>query len=216
MHVPLYKRLVSFLYPVCVERRFSSIHPVLDLYLHRNQWQLATDDSIYSDGRRYRPLLSAFKKIRKKLSGVNNVLVLGTGLGSAVHILEHMGLHPAYTLVELDNTVLKMAIELMPRNRLRRINPVCMDAEIFMHTIKPRYQLIICDVFINRDVPAFVPSITFLEECKKTLQPSGNFILNYIEKSKTATSELRQLMDNAFPGYSVIEFGINKIFVAAV
>jgi spermidine synthase len=215
LNIPFYKRLLSFLYPVCIERRSSPFHPVLDLYLHRNQWQLATEDAFYSDGKRYRPLLAAFKKIRRELATAHHVLVLGTGLASAVHILEHMGFHPVYTLVDIDEAVLGLAIELMPRHHLPRIEAVCMDAQLFMQQNTHRYPLIVCDVFIGRDVPDFVSSVIFLEQCKTSLQPGGRFILNYLEKSKSLYRDMCRLMDHVYPGYTRIEFGINKIFVAS-
>ena len=208
--------MLSFLYPVCIERRSSSVHPELCLYLRRNQWQLATDDAWYSDGKRYRPLLTAFKKIKQELPMVHRVLVLGTGLASAVHILEHMNFHPAYTLVDIDEAVLTLAIELMPRQNLSRIEAVCLDAQLFMQENKKLYPLIVCDVFIGRSIPVFVSSAAFLEQCKASLQPGGRFILNYLEISKSLYREMCQLMDHIFPGYTRIEFGINKIFVASV
>jgi spermidine synthase len=186
------------------------------LYLYRNQWQLATADAFYSNGKRYRPLLVAFKKIKQELPMVHHVLLLGTGLASAVHILEHMNFHPAFTLVEIDKAVLTLAIELMPPQNLSRIEPVCMDAQLFMQENKKVYPLIVCDVFIGRSVPDFVSSAVFLEQCKTSLQPGGHFILNYLEISKSLYQEICRLMDHIFPGYSRIEFGINKIFVASV
>ncbi|MGN6294132.1 MAG: methyltransferase domain-containing protein [Chitinophagaceae bacterium] len=215
MKIPFHKRLLSFLYPICIERRSSPLHPVLDLYLHRNQWQLATEDAWYSNGRRYRPLLTAFKQIKEELAMVDHVLVLGTGLASAVQILENMGFHPAYTLVDIDKNVLDLAIELLPEHNLSRIEAVCMDAELFMQENKKQYPLIVCDVFMGRNVPDFVSSATFLEQCKSGLQSGGRFVLNYLEKSKSLDQEICSLMDRVFPGYRRIEFGINKIFVAS-
>ncbi|MCG2613502.1 hypothetical protein LZZ85_04385 [Terrimonas sp. NA20] len=213
MKTPFYKRLLSFLYPVCIEQRSSPLHPVLDLYLYRNQWQLGTKDAWYSDGKRYRPLRTAFRKIRHELSGTHHVLVLGTGLASAVHILEDMGFHPAYTLVDIDNDILLLAVELMPAYDLTRVELVCMDAQLFMQHNQKKYPLIVCDVFMGRNVPGFVSSATFLEQCKAGLQPGGRLILNYLEKGKPLYQEMCQLMDRVFPGYVLIEFGINKIFL---
>ena len=216
MQIPRYKRLLSFLYAICIERRSSPLHPVLDLYLRRNQWQLATEDAWYSDGRRYRPLLAAFRKIREELTTVNHVLVLGTGLASAVHILEDMGLHPDFTLVDIDSVVLDLAIELMPVHNLSRIEPVCMDAQQFMQNNRTLYPMIVCDVFMGRTVPGFISSATFLEQCRTSLQPGGRFILNYLEKSRSLCRETCSLMRDVFPGHTRIEFGINKIFMASV
>lgn len=187
---------------------------MLNLYLYRDQWQLATDDAVYSDGKRYRPLLTAFKQMRQELPMVQHVLLLGTGLASAVHILDHMGFHPNYTLVDIDEAVLTLAMELMPAGNLSRIEPVCMDARLFMEKNKKRYPLIACDVFIGRNVPGFVSSRAFLEQCKTSLQPGGHFILNYLEIDNSLYREICSLMDRVFPGYTRIEFGLNKIFVA--
>lgn len=189
---------------------------MLELYLRRNQWQLATEDAWYSDGRRYRPLLTAFKKIKKELCVINDVLVLGTGLASAVHILEDMGIHPHFTLVDIDRIVLDLAIELMPAHNLSQIDPVCMDAQQFMQSNRTRYPLIVCDVFMGQAVPGFVSSRLFLQQCRTGLQPGGRFILNYVEKSKDLYREICAVMRDVFPGYTSIEFGINKIFVASV
>jgi spermidine synthase len=208
--------LLSFLYSICIERRSSPLHPVLELYLRRNQWQLATDDAWYSDGKRYRPLLAAFKSIRKELEMVNNVLVLGTGLASAVHILDDMGLHPDFTLVDIDSVVLDLAVELMPVHNQPRIHPVCIDAQQFMQSNKTLYPLIVCDVFMGQTVPGFVSSAAFLDQCRISLQPGGRFILNYLEKSKSLYMEICVLMREMFPVCTRIEFGDNKIFVASV
>ncbi len=216
LEIPRYKQLLSFLYPICIERRSSPLHPVLDLYLRRNQWQLATEDAWYSDGRRYRPLLAAFKSIRNELALVNHVLVLGTGLASAVHILDDMGIHPDFTLVDIDRVVLDLAVELMPLHNHARINPVCIDAQEFMQTNKTLYPLIVCDVFMGQTVPGFVSSAAFLEQCRMSLLPGGRFILNYLEKSKALYTQTCALMRDIFPGYTRIEFGVNKIFVASV
>lgn len=189
---------------------------MLELYLRRDQWQLATEDAWYSDGRRYRPLLTAFKKIREELFGIDHVLVLGTGLASAVHILDDMGLHPGFTLIDIDSVILELAIDLMPPHNLSRIEPVCIDAREFMQHNRMLYPLIVCDVFMGRTVPGFVSSPGFLQQCRISLQPGGHFILNYLEQSKSLYHEICALMHDIFPGYRRIEFGINKIFVASV
>lgn len=215
LKIPVYKRIFSYLYPVCIERRSSVLHPVLELYLYRNQWQLATEDAYYSDGKRYGPLLAAFKKIKPELPSVDRMLVLGTGLASAVQILEDMGFHPACTLVDIDNTVLDLAIELMPGNDHSHIDSVCMDAQMFIQENTSRYPLIVCDVFMGRNVPDFVASTLFLQKCKAGLQKGGRFILNYIEKSQSSYNEICSQMDRVFPGYTCVGLGMNKIFLAS-
>lgn len=112
MQLTFFQIIGSLFYPVLIRRASSAVNPVLELYRYRGRWQLATADALYSDGGQYRPLLAAFRTLKPQLPAVKNMLVLGTGLGSAVQILHEMGHHPACTLVELDEKVLQWALEL--------------------------------------------------------------------------------------------------------
>jgi len=196
-----------------MERRSSAVNPLLDVYLYCGRWQLATADALYSDGDRYRPLRAAFRHIRGGLAAVQDMLLLGTGLGSAVHILHRMGFHPRATLVELDEVVLALAAERMPAGTEGRLTPVCADAAAYMQQQRATYDLVVVDLFIGREVPAFVTGAPFLEQCFRSLRSGGYFVFNYIPESASAYTAVQALLRQRFPGYGLLEFGINKVFV---
>src|ERR1044072_5212819 len=114
MRLTRFQRLLSYLYPIRVRSSSSPENPVLELLYYQGRWQLGSVDVLYSDGHRYRPLGAPFKAVRHRLARLEEVVVLGTGLGSAVAILNRQGFHPPFTLVELDGVVLDWALELMP------------------------------------------------------------------------------------------------------
>jgi spermidine synthase len=211
--VPLSKRLLSYLYPVCIGQRSSEVNPVLDLFLYRNQWQLATSDALYSDGNRYRPLAIAFKVIKEHLPDIKNVLLLGTGLGSAVRMMHKIGHKVDTTLVDIDEEVMKWALELMPEEIAVNTRPVCEDAQVFLRTNEDMYDLIIVDVFLGRVVPEFVGTDDFLKKCRRRLNPGGHFILNYIVNNEDEWRAMQDVVNANFNHPKIVENGINRIII---
>lgn len=199
-----------------IRKSSSTKNSVLELFLFRGQYQLGTYNALYSDGSRYVPLVTAFKALKPNLPGVGKVLVLGTGLGSAVQILDKQGFRPAFTLVENDVTILNWAMELLPDTLKNNIKPVCEDADIYMQQQSEMYDLVVIDVFTNRVVPAFVTTIEFLNKCRRSIHPGGHLVLNYIvnlnEEWKLASANINEV----FTSNRVIDHGINKIVIASV
>src|ERR1043165_7591420 len=147
------QKIQGLLYPIRIRTSSSALNPVLELYYYQGRYILATKDAIYSDGEKYRPLVKAFEspRLQSALSHVRNVLVLGTGLASAVHILSAKGFHPQFTLVEIDALVLEWAQEFLPANV--QVQAVNEDAFTFIAKDIHSYDLVIVDIFFGRDVP---------------------------------------------------------------
>lgn len=214
MRLSFLKRLLSYLYPVKVKKSASAVNPVLELFYYQGQWQLATEDAVYSDGTRYRPLTLAFQKLKKELPNVQNILVLGTGLGSAVTILDQMKLHPSMTLVELDAQIIKWTKETLPQHLLPQLKFICDDAALFMEKNQERYDLVIVDIFNSRIVPAFVMTEKFLAQCKNALNKNGRLVLNYIINQKENWETSQENFSQIFPNHTIYESGLNRIFIA--
>lgn len=216
MRLTLLQRFRSYFYPLIVRRESSDLNPVLDLLYYRGHWQLATADALYSDGIHYRPLVTAFKAIKPFLPQIKNVLVLGTGLASAVQILNAQGFHPAFTLVELDSKVLELAMEFMPARAAPDIRPVCVDAEQFVRNHQVKYDLLIVDVFNGRDVPEFVLGPEFIRNCAACLAPKGILLLNYMVNSVKDEGKAKAALGAAFKNIRELSLGINRVYIATV
>lgn len=209
IRISLFRRLLSWLYPVTIRRTATSENPLLELSRYRGQWQLGTKDAIYSDGDRYRPLVLGFDCIRHDLPGISHVLLLGGGLGSGVMILHRMGYTPHCTLVEVDPLVLQWAEAVSVASA--QVTYIAADAASFMARDTSLYGLIVVDIFKGRQVPAFVLTNTFLQTCRLRLQPGGVMLLNYIVNDKTAWQGFEQVFCSVFPVTKVISYGINRI-----
>lgn len=213
--IPFYKKLLSYIVPVRIEKTRGTENPYLELLYYRGQYQLATKDALYSDGDRYRPLNIAFTKINNVLGDVKSVLVLGTGIGSAVTILNKKGYQPAFTLVEYDATVLKIAVKHLG-DFAERITPVCANAENFMNANKEQYDIVVVDVFNSRVVPEFVTTKKFLEQCRSAMHTQGYVILNYIVQEEEEWRKADTTIREVFPNSVCVDDGLNRIIIATV
>lgn len=213
--VPLYKKILSMVYPVLIRTaEESDRYPLPQLYLYRGQYQVATHDALYSDGTRYRPLKIAYSKLADKLPAVKNVLVLGTGLGSAVHILHNKGYQPEYTLVDYDKTTLRWAMELLPEGVATRTTPILTDAQGFIETHEKMYDLIVVDIFKGRVVPAFVMTNAFLQNCRRCMKPTASLVLNYMVNNEAEWQDALKAFSMVFPRHQVIATSINRLLIA--
>lgn len=213
--ISILQKIFSYIIPIRLRRSSGKDTPFLELLFYRGQYQLATEDALYSDGNRYTPLKVAFKHIGNDLANVKSVLMLGTGLASGVQILSKKGYYPNYTLVEYDNTILKWAIELLP-NVHQQIQPVCADAQHFMKGNTLKYDIVIVDIFNSRIVPSFVITQEFMLQCKDAINDKGYLVFNYIVQSNEDWQPVDQLLRNVFAQCYCIDNDLNRIVIARV
>ncbi len=214
--IPLYKRVLSYLKPVWLRYEKSANNPYLEVLLYRNRLQLATEDALYSDGDQYTPALEIARHFKKQLPTFESVLLLGVGMGSTVQVFRKLGCNAMYTLVEIDQVVLRLALEGLEKDSGAKLHPICTDAAKFMEENTEQYSFLFIDIFQSRVVPEFVSSRLFLAHCKRALTSNGCIAFNYIVSQR---SELDTTLNNfatVFPNYKILESGINRIFVATV
>lgn len=150
------------------------------------------------------------------LYNVKDVLILGTGLGSAAQILHAKGVKPAYTFVEYDETILQWAMQTLHADVVAKSKAVCADALLFMNDYKQQQDMLVVDIFNSRVVPAFVTTEDFLKKCRRCIKPGGHFVLNYIVLKNTNWTTVEQNIKSVFPNLTILENGINRIIVATV
>ena len=186
----------------------------LDLLLTQDRLQLATGDVLYSDGDKYLPAIIVYQHLSKFLKTTHSVLVLGSGMGSIMQVMNANGCVAHYTLVEKDRLILKWAMEFAPKVGENRILPVCDDAGAFMRSNSTTYDFIFIDIFYGRDVPDFVVSPEFLMQCRSALKSGGRLALNYIADDPQRWAEVETVFAALYPGYAVLGVNVNKILIA--
>jgi spermidine synthase len=181
--------------------------------LYCNRLQLATRFALYSDGVKYLPAVRFVGAFRKSLLQVKDVLVLGTGLGSVVSVLRDSGIYPNFTLVELDEVVLDLAMQVHCAPKRGAITPVCGDAQGFMARNSRKFDLVFVDVFIGKLVPDFVRSTEFLMQCSKAVERGGLICINYIVDDPEEWEEFSETFREVFVEVKVLAFETNRLLV---
>lgn len=194
----------------------GEFNPHLEILLYRNRLQLATRDALYSDGDQYSPALKILKDVASELPRLKHMLMFGVGLGSFAQIVYKMGFRPQFTLVEIDKTVLSLAVDNFNAALLPLVRPVNMDAQLFLNNDQQQYDLIFIDIFIGREVPLFVVKSDFLLACRSRLKPKGILALNYIINNEREWNIVQNNMSIIFPKCKIIESDINRLFIAEV
>lgn len=209
-------RLQSLFFPVRIRKAASEHNSFLELLYFRGRYILATEDAIYSDGRKYRPLLAAFAspELEPRLGAVRDVLVLGTGLASAVHILEGRGIRPFFTLVEIDKVILDWAVEFLPPGAKPRVKAVRSDAFAFVQSETARYDMVIVDIFFGRSVPDQVTGADFLGHCRELMRPDSVLVLNYMLAPDNDPQKAKAALEATFTNVAELSFGLNKVYLA--
>ena len=109
--LPWYKKALGYIVPITTTYHETDKHPNLKVKYYQGQWQLESEDALYSDGYRYSPFRMAYDHLHKqnKLLPVHNFLLIGGGLGSALLRLQKVYKRfPAATLVEYDGDIIEL------------------------------------------------------------------------------------------------------------
>ena len=203
------------LFPVKIESSKGTSTPELTLYYFQGRWQLSAATALYSDGSVYKPLLLAFKYLQKERAKITNMLVLGAGLGSAVEVLARFNCYPSSTLVEIDPQIIAWANDLLHHQKsTTETKWICQDASDFIQTNRQCYDLVVLDIFEDRQVPNFVCTDSFLSACKNAVhKDKGILIFNYIINNERDWETLLALMQSIFIIQHIIAIGINRILI---
>ncbi len=215
MHIPAYKRLLSYLYPQILKVGRSKYNPRLELSFYKNQYQLATEDALYSDGDRYAPLKLAFSHLQDKMPQVKNMQVLGAGLGSAASVADSMGFHPDITLIDRDPLIVEWSNEIWS-DKNQHVHFICADAVDYIQHTQEHYDMLVVDIFNSRVVPPFATQTEFLQNCLRILNRGGSFVLNYMVNDEVEWLQVQKQILSVIPNAEILSNGLNRIFTAIV
>ena len=199
MKQPLWKRLLSYIFEFHVESTSSEHNPHLYVSLRKGRYQLSTANAIYSFEDLYDNFQEAFKKINLDQISIQNVLILGFGLGSIPIILEqNFEKKYHYTGIEIDEEVLYLANKYAIPGINSGIELVCTDAVNFVKLATTKYDMITVDLFQDDIIPQQFEQLAFLENLKNLLTPKGILLYNRLAFNKEDIKLSKFFYQNAF------------------
>ena len=218
MKQPLWKRILSYIKDVHIESSTSIYNDQLDVLLVKGEYQLVTPEAIYSYGNKYDNFFQAFDDINLESRNIQDVLLLGLGLGSIPYMLEkHYHKDYIYTAVEIDDDIVHLASKYVLNYLKSEITTTCTDAMHFVVIDPNKYDLIAMDVFVSDYIPEAFETEEFLNDLKDSLTENGILLFNrlyYFEKDKVKTKKyFENTFKKIFPKGRYIEINGNWILV---
>ena len=185
MQQPFWKKILSYVYEFHIESIYSDINETLHVSLSQGRYQLSTQNAIYSFGDLYSNYYLAFEQIDFDKHKIENVLILGFGLGSIPMMLEKNFRQAFnYTGVEIDECVIYLAEKYVTNTLKSPINIFTADALTFVEICEQQFDLICVDIFLDDVIPDDFQQQDFLQAVKSLLNKDGIILYNRLAQTK--------------------------------
>jgi spermidine synthase len=199
MHIPIWKKWISQVLPLTLETASSDQNPDLAVMLDRGRLQLLSGNAIYSWDDLYHNFTIAFGTFDLDEEPIEDVLVLGFGLGSVPFILEKIFERTYhYTGVEWDETVAALASKYTLSRLSSPVEMVTADASIFIEVTQAKFDLVAIDIFEDDRTPDQFETVEFLEACAKRLRPGGLLLYNRLYNSPRNVRNTSHFFESTF------------------
>jgi ubiquinone/menaquinone biosynthesis C-methylase UbiE len=174
--------LLSFIYPILIEKIPSQINGDLELSLQNGKLVVDSELANYS----YGSLHDVFRKIIKEIHFAEDkrqVLILGFGAGSIATILnKEKALQVNIDGVDLDSVLFEIY-----KKHFVSAEQDCKlyedDVIHYLENCQKSYDYIFIDVFVNLDVPKTLRTQYFLDLLQKVSTPATQIAMNTMLKT---------------------------------
>lgn len=175
------QQLLSYVSGTIVEKRPSAVSGELEVWYQNGTYVLHSPDANYSFDTLHKIFQKTFRKFEVKKRSPKNALILGFGAGSVASILcDELNLSPEITGVELDPEVIDLAKKYFQLNRYKKLSIHITDAAEFIQQNKSTYDLVVSDVFIDKQVPESVVQKSYAEDLVRLTALDGMGMMNWI------------------------------------
>ena len=173
-------KYLSFLIPVNVVKKKSTINKSLEVTWNNGQLVLDSKNTNYSFGSLQRILRKGLKYIGfERIRNFNSILVLGVAGGSVIETLvEEIKFKGKITGVEIDTEIVQIAKDYFNIDRFTNLELIADDAFEFILKTKENYDLIIIDIFQDTQMPNFLFQDFFIQRINSLLNPEGFILFN--------------------------------------
>ena len=199
MQIPWWKKWWSYLFEIHVESTSSYYNEDLHVSIVDGRYQLTTPTAIYSWADKYDNFKLAFDKLKFDAIKIEDVLILGFGMGSIPYMLEKTFKKEfRYTGVEIDEEVIYLASKYVISSLSSDIHIVQADASSFIHVDQNRYDLITMDVFVGHEIPSVFLTREYLESLKESLSEGGILMYNMLAQRPSDRDAASQFFEEHF------------------
>jgi spermidine synthase len=208
-----YSRIVNSFTESVVFRTNSKFNSILEVVRSGNHLILDAKSVNYSYGGLHNAFRQLFRKIRIDKMKVGNVLILGFGAGSVASIIQkEYRIDCMITGVEIDPEVLKIGKDYFNFNSFSNLELIEQDAFHFMKHNNNTFDLVVVDLYIDKNVPTQAETVEFADLIRKALETGGQLIFNkwiYDIASRESAERLEEVLGNTFSNLRIYRTGHN-------
>lgn len=219
-HFNKWQWLQSFFTPVLLHEVSSEKNPVLSVALENGELVLNGQTVNLSHGSLKAAFDAVFEAYHLAFRPIENVLVLGLGVGSIPQLLAQHQRTYRIVGVEHDPTVIALGEQYFGLKDYNGLEIVLSDGVDYVHQAAinspATFDCIAVDVFVESTVPEAMGKIAFLEELNALLSNNGLLIFNRIaidQPTKAATEMFETNFRQVFPAYECFNTSVNHFFI---
>ena len=181
------KWLASFIWPVKVVTHQSQ-EAYLELVLFQGKRLLNSRNANYSNGNLQTAYRRLFEEVDLDLSTRHRVLILGFGFGGVAQLITDANPNADILGVESNTTILTWYKAYCRQKD--NVKVIIQDAKEFVSLNDDTYDLIVCDIYEDLDVPAYFESTSFIQGLSNRLATSGVLVFNKVVQNTDHKSQL--------------------------
>lgn len=152
-----------------------------------------------------------------KEKNIRSVLVLGVAGGTIIHMLHALYPKAQITGVDIDQVMIDLGKKYFGLNDIPKLTLIVADAKDFIQRQQvKKYDCIVIDLFIGRDIPDFVSSRDYLQAIHGLLSPEGFVFINYLKELEYGLkpSGMTKTLRKMFPTVKHVDYEYNRFFLA--
>ena len=188
LQITFFQKLFSYILPVSILKTKSEFNSSLEVTVENGKLVLNSANANYSYGSLFKVFKKAFVEFNVDMKKANTVLMLGMGAGSVVKFIAEQNPSAKIDAIEIDESVIAIAEQVFEINKFPNIRVIHADAEKFLQQNNAVYDLILIDLFIDRDVPAFCNEELFAKQVSDVSSSYTKIIFN-LSMTKTVNDK---------------------------
>ncbi len=117
--------------------------------------------------------------VTRRLSA-KKIVVFGVAGGTIIHILSTVFPKAQIVGVDIDAVMIELGMKYFGLRDIPNLRLITADARKFVRKSKEKYDVVVIDIYIARDLPDFLRDTKFLKEVRAMLSPHGYILMNYL------------------------------------
>lgn len=204
----LFKRLLSYIFPITIYRSHSQISGELSVTLFNGKPILNSTNTDYSFGSLQRVLRFGLKKIGyETIRQQKKILVLGLAGASVVQtLINEIKFNGKIYGVDIDKEVIELGRLFFQLDKIKNLQIFIEDAQEYIKNNTRKYDLIIIDIFEDKKMPDFLFNISFFKQLYSILSKKGIILFNTIVENKKEASRNKELTTSLEELYQISVF----------